>query len=255
MKRLLLFIAVSSAWAQPALAPPQLGFIADSAHSLHPVYGVAGNFVLGSAAATGVTSDAFSGSIGLLKTDSAVIAFDRQGNTLGSASAPAGPALFGFAGKGEAALAYIPGSGEIVRFTGGHFTPRTVTLDVPSVVSVAFPNIRQASLIVQRDGGLWQLRVELSDGHVDSQTALTGLTAPVLELPSEALVSSDSQGIVVTRPDGSQIHIAGRLPAHFVLQQMSEGWVQVSDADSAARFAVRVIAGHEGFYTLPEVRQ
>lgn len=256
MKRLLLFIAVSSAWAQPALAPPQLGFIADSAHSLHAVYGVAGNFVLGSAAATGVTAAAFSGLIGLLKTDSAVIAFDAQGKTLGNASAPAGPALFGFAEKGEAALAYIPGSREIVRFTGGHFTPRTVTLDVPSVVSVAFPSIRQASLIVQRDGsGLWELRVELSDGHVDSQTALTGLTAPILELPSKELVSSDSQGIVVTRPDGSQIHISGRLPAHFALQQMSAGWVQVSDLDSAARFAVRVIAGHEGFYTLPEVRQ
>ena len=254
MKHFLLFVAAASAWAQPALAPPQLGFIADSAHSLRPVFGVAGSFVLGSAAATGVTSAAFSGSLGLLKTDSAVVAFDPQGNTLASIGAAAGPALFGFAEKGDAALAYLPNSGEIIRFSGGRFTPRSVTVDASFVISVAFPNLRQASLIIQRDGGLWELRVGLADGSVDSQTALTGFAAPVLELPSQQLVASDTQGIVVRNPDGSERHIAARLPANFALLEMSNGWVQVVDLGSAARFAVRVTPGHEGFYMLPGVR-
>lgn len=254
MKRLLFFLAAASAWAQPALAPPQLGFVADTTGALRPVHGVAGNFLVGSPDATGVTAAAFSGSFGLLKTDSAVMAFDGRGKTLAQMGVAAGTALFAFLPAGEAAIAYIAQSGEIVRFSAGRFIPRTVAVDAASVVAVAFPNIREATLIEQREDGLWQVLVELGDGHIVSQTALNGLTAPVLALPSGDLVAGDAQGIVVKKADGSEVHIAGHLPAHFELRQMGGGWVEVNDLSSSARFAVRVTAGHEGFYMLPEVR-
>ena len=69
-----LLLASAGAWAQPAIAPPSLGFVEDSARSLRPAYGLAGNFILGPSVAGKIVSEAFSGSIGLLKTDSSLAA-------------------------------------------------------------------------------------------------------------------------------------------------------------------------------------
>ena len=81
MRLLSIFLLSAGAWAQPAIAPPQLGFIEDSARALRPAYGLAGNFILGPAVAGNIVSAAFSGSIGLLKTDSSLAAFDSHGKS------------------------------------------------------------------------------------------------------------------------------------------------------------------------------
>ena len=46
-----------------------------------------------------------------------------------------------------------------------------------------------------------------------------------------------------------------RLPASFSLQQMNQDWVQLTDLNSSARFAIRTTPGREGFYQLPESDQ
>ena len=240
----LVTLAAASAWAQPALTPPHLGFIADSRDNLRPVYGIAGNFVVGAPAASGAISAAFSGSCGLLKTDKAVVAFDPQGKTLASIDAPAGAALFAFAPSGDAALIYVAGT--LIRYGAGRFI--ALHTDSAEVIAVAWPD----SLIVQRGDGLWKL--SLVNGTVRSQIALNGVTAPVLALPSGELVSGDAHGFVLTKPDGSQVLIAAKLPARFSLQQLGDGWVGISDAASPARFALRVTPGREGFYRIPEAR-
>jgi len=256
MKRFaLFFLAAAAAWAQPAITPPQLGFIADGSGSLRPVYGVAGSFVLGDSAAAKVTSAAFSGSFGLAKLDSALIAYDAHGVTLSRIGASAGPALFGFSTDGQSALVYLPKSGEVLHYAAGRFIPRPLKLVDASVVSIAFPNPLEASVIIQREDGLWDIRARLSDGHVESQAAFKVLTAPVLELATGELVSAEDLGVLLTKPDGSQLHIPAQVPASFTLQQMSNGWLQIADLAGPARFAVRLTSGHEGFYTLPEARQ
>jgi len=69
MKQLLIAaILVASAAAQPAIRPPQMGFAGQADGTLRPVYGVAGNFILGPSVKAKVISQAFSGSLGLLKT-------------------------------------------------------------------------------------------------------------------------------------------------------------------------------------------
>jgi hypothetical protein len=77
----------------------------------------------------------------------------------------------------------------------------------------------------------------------------------VLALALGELVFSDAGGIVLRNPDGSEVHIAAQLPAKFSLQQMDGGWVQLSDLGAPRRFAIRVVAGREGFYQLPEAGQ
>src|ERR1700729_479425 len=111
-----LLIAATIVAAQSGIRPPQVGFAGNADGTLRPVYGVAGNFILGPSIAARVISQAFSGSIGLLKTESTLRAFNRQGQVLATTDAAEGPALFAFSPDGLTALAYVPSSNTLVQW-------------------------------------------------------------------------------------------------------------------------------------------
>jgi hypothetical protein len=257
---LAILLASASAWAQSAIAPPLLGFVEDSTHALRPAYGIAGNFVLGpdvsgTVAAGKIVSEAFSGSLGLLKTASSLAAFDSQGNLLASMDAAPGPALFAFSPGGATALAYVASDNALVEWRGNAFAP--VSLNSPdaiadAVLAIAFPTPFEASLLVQRKDTVWELKLPLGAAGIASQCGLIGVHPPVLALPSGDLVYRDTGGMVIRKPDASEVRIAASLPASFSLQQMNQDWVQLTDLNSSQRFAIRATPGREGFYRLPE---
>jgi hypothetical protein len=249
------FLAVS-AWAQPAIAPPQIGFIQDTAGTMRPVYGLAGNFLMGEPIAAGVISGAFSGSFGWTKTDSTVNVTDSQGQAIAAADAPDGPALFAFGSDGKPALAYLFLSNTLLQWSGAELTP--VPLDgaaiaADAVLSIAAPDSDHAAMLVQRKDGVWDLRVLLATGEVDSQAALPAVTAPACMLANGDVVSRDDDSLVVHKVDGSVVHIAARLPDSFSLQQMGDRWLQLRDLGNGGQFAVRISKDREGYYALPEV--
>jgi hypothetical protein len=249
----LLAILPTAAWAQHALAPPQVGFIRDSHREIRPVMGLAGNFLIGRAASTGIVSSAFSGFFGMLKSDSAVAVTDRQGRTIAGAEAPPGPALFAFSADGSPAFAYLEQSKSLRVWDGRRFHPGP---DIDqAVISIASRSSSVGALIVQREDGLWELGIELATGAIVSQTALPRITAPVLMLAGGGIVYRDAKGAVLRREDGSEKHIAAHLPKSFALGQMGDGWLQVTDLAGSRLFAVNVQPGHERLYLLPEVRQ
>jgi hypothetical protein len=235
------------AGAAAQIRPPQLGFAGAADGTLRPVYGVAGNFILGPPIGGKVISEAFSGSLGLLKTESTLAAFDGQGKVLATTDAAAGPALFAFSLDGKTALAYVASSNTLIEWSAGRFEAVAFRPEPDVVLAIALSNTLEASLIVQRSDGIWEVG--------SSQRALVGVTAPVLALASGELVFSDANGIVLRNPDGTEVHIAGRLPARFSLQQMDSQWVQLSDLATPRRFAIRVLSGHEGLYQLAEAGQ
>ncbi len=114
-----------------------------------------------------------------------------------------------------------------------------------TVVAIAMPNAFEQSLIIDRNGDLWELRAS-------SLEALPGVTVPVLALASGELLFRDTNGIVLRKIDNSEVHVAGTLPGKFSLQQMGSDWVQLSDLAGGRRFAIRISPGHEALYQLPE---
>ncbi|HTW64486.1 MAG TPA: hypothetical protein VME17_07720 [Bryobacteraceae bacterium] len=248
-------LSLSTLAAQTAIRPPQMGFAAAADGSLRPVYGVAGNFILGPAAAANVLSQAFSGSLGLLKTGSTLSAFDPQGHVLASIAVTDGPALFAFSPDGVTALAYVASSNTLIEWSGAKFSTVPFQPEADNILSIALPNAFEAALIVQRGDELWEVRLPLTHDQAASQQALPGLTAPVLALASGCLVFRDAGGIVLRQPDNSEVHIPAQLPASFSFQQMSSDWIQLADAATARRFAIRITPGREGFYQLPEAGQ
>ena len=255
MKFLLISLFAVSVWAQ--LAPPRVGFIQDSHGQVHPLNGLAGNFLVGGAASTGVVSAAFSGSFGLLKSATALTVIDQKGHALAKVAAPPGPALFAFSADGDPALAYFEHTNALRVWDGHRFQP--VELDAASlaakaVLTIAAPNSSLATLIVERDDCLWELGVRIASGRVVSQTGLPGVTAPVLMLASGELVYRDTHGVVLRWPDGSEKHIAAHLPRSLTFNQMAEGWVQVTDLATGRLFALSTQSGRERYYLLPEAR-
>ncbi len=240
-----------AAWAQ--LAPPQVGFIQDGHGQIHIVNGLSGNFVVGAAVSSGIISAGYSGSFGLLKSDSALIVVDQHGHGVASVVAPDGPALFAFAADGSPALAYFEQSKTLLVWDGHTFRPEGPQ-GIQAPLAIATLSSRQAEFIVQRDTGLWQLGVEIATGAIVSQTAIPGVTAPVLMPASGGVVYRDAQGVVVRRPDGSEKHIAAHLPESLTFSQMGTGWIQVTDLATGRLSAVNIQPGHEQFYLLPEVR-
>jgi hypothetical protein len=251
-----LFLVSAGGWAQSSLAPPQLGFVEDGAHALRPAYGLAGNFILGLSLAGNIVTEAFSGSFGLLKTASSLTAFDSQGKLLASLDVAPGPALFAFSPGGVTGLAYVASNHALIEWRASAFEP--VSLDYPEAISetvlaIAFLSPLEASLFIQRDDTVWKVNLPLGSVGTVSENALIGVHAPLLALPTGDLVYSDASGIVIRRTDATEVRIAASLPVGFSLQQMNRDWVQLTDLNRSARFAIRTTPGREGFYQLPEV--
>jgi hypothetical protein len=255
MKAYLTFFSLLStaAWAQHALAPPEVGFIQDGYSQIHIVNGLAGNFVVGAAVSSGIISVGYSGSFGLLKSDSALIVVDPKGRGVASVVAPAGPALFAFAADGSPALVYFEQSKTLLAWDGHTFQISGPTgTEVPLAIAALSP--KQAALIVQRENVLWELGIDIASGAIQSQTALPGITAPVLMPAAGGVVYRDAQGLVVRKPDGSEKHVPAHLPGTLALSQMGNGWIQITDLATGRLFAVNIQPGHEQSYLLPEVR-
>ena len=249
MKQILASFVFSAtlAAAQPAISPPQIGFVLDKTNAVRPVFGVAGSFTLGDSIGSDVVSGAFLGSFGFAKTSSAIAVFDRDGQILYATDAPPGPALFG------SQLAYLTQTRLLLRWTGTTLEPISLPFD-DEVLSIAQPDSAHASAIVRRDDGLWLVRSSLDSGAIEVQSAIPGVDAPVLILDDGGFVFQNQDGIVIRRSNGSEIPLAARLSEPVQIQSMGNGWLQITDA-GGPRLAVDIRQGREQIYQLPEAQQ
>lgn len=236
--------------SQPAIAPPQLGWVRDSNSGLRPVTGLAANFILGDSAADGVVSSAFSGSFGIVKTGTSLSVLDRDGQTVFRADAEAGAALFAFADDGTPAWVYLTQSQTLLKWTAGRLEPAVFNLDLLGgvVQAIASPARDVATVVVKREDGLW--RVDLDTG---TQTLLPGIDSPVLLRNNGALLYAGSQGLVLRQANGSDQPIEGSVAVES-FELMGKDWVHVTERDSSRHFAIRLEPGREQLYQLPEAQ-
>jgi len=84
MRRLIFALLAFSALApgQSGIGVPLIGFIRDAGNVLRPVYGIAGNFITGEAAATGVLRVTFNGRTGIAITGGGAYLFNSAGRFL-----------------------------------------------------------------------------------------------------------------------------------------------------------------------------
>jgi len=244
---------VMAAGGRPGVAPPQLGFIAGSDHSLRPVLGLPGNLLLGGPAAQDVLSAAWSGSFGLIKTSSSLLAFDVN-HMLASVDAVPGPALFAFLANGSPALALLTQTGTLYTWTGKTFDRVTFPADPlgGQTLAIAAPQADRISSIVQRDDGLWLEDMSTSGGGF-VQSALPGIQAPVLLQDDGTLLYTEQTAIVIRDPTGNERRIETGLSIGE-MHWMGSGWLHVLETNNGRQVAVRITLGAEKISQLPEAR-
>jgi len=209
MKFAAVFLLLSPGFisSQPVISPPEIGFVQDDANALRRVSGVAGSFRLGESIRTSVVSSAFSGTLGMAKTDSSIYVFDRAGLIIFKAPVKAGAALFAFSDDGGSGVAYLVREGKLLRWSGRSLV--RVALDADAiggdVLTIAQPSAAFGSMLVERAGRLWQLNLSLASGAIDTQHVLPGITAPVLLLNDGGLVSVDANGITLRPVNGTEM--------------------------------------------------
>ncbi len=243
-------VALSQVSSQPAIAPPQLGWVRDANSGLRPVTGLAANFILGDSVTDGVVSSAFSGSFGIVKTDASVSVLDRDGQTVFRADAEAGAALFAFADDGTPAFVYLTQSQTLLKWTSGRLEAAGFNLDILGgvVQAIASPARDLVTVVVKREDGLW--RVDLDTG---TQTLLPGIDGPVLLRNNGALLYAGSQRVALRQANGSDQPIEGSVAVES-FELMGKDWVHVTERDSSRHFAIRLEPGREQLYQLPEAQ-
>jgi hypothetical protein len=257
MKHAGILLVLVSGWinGQPPITAPQIGFAQDAKSGLRRVSGVAGSFQLSDPIRTGVASSAFSGSLGMAKTETALSVFDAAGQILFQIPVKPGAALFAFADDGESALAYLAHEQALLWWSRGALT--SVALDSRAadgeLRSIAQPSATQASILLDRGGSLWALSVSLASGAIEFQRTVRATGSAALLLNNGDLLFDDPEGVTLDRANGIRIHFDAKLSGHIALRQMGAGWVEISDA-GGRHFALKLQPGRERLYQLPEAR-
>jgi hypothetical protein len=245
---ILVSLCLGTGSAQEPLAAPLVGWLRDGGQ-LRAMYGIPGNFLPGPAVRDAVWSAAFSGTEGVVKTDSEVITLDRAGQPLRALAAPSGPALFAFDRAGHAEWCYFRHLRQLRHLAGGE-DPANLSELSGSVLALGSDG-GNANLLVSRGAELWRVTVSV-DGQVLAEESLRGLPAggPAAVSQDGTIVAADGAALVVRRPLAEDCLVA--LPARAEgLELMGEGWVRVGQPDGAPPLALHLTKAGVSVYRLP----
>jgi hypothetical protein len=193
---------------------PKLGTMLTHSGEARVVSGIAGSVTIGDAVAAGVVSMGCSRAVCLFLTEPALISFDESG-----------------------ALVYFLETRMLARWQGGVYTP------VEFAVTGEIIAIRSGLFAVRRQGGVWIVR----NGDQIVQ-ALPRSTRAVILLADGVLFTTANETIL-RRADGSELRFAIEPVRSF--SWISDHYVQAIGRN--ASYAIRIDAGRERAFELPEV--
>lgn len=225
MKLLPIVLATGLACAQ-SLSPPLLGIARDEMNRLRPVYGIAGNFILGQADGGEVLSMAFSGKLGFAKTATQLLLLDENGAASAQYPAPPGNALFAFYANGTPAFCYFEATGELWQIVGN------------AIEAVQSPELDAGDRVLA-------LKVTGRTPQLISRNTAGQPNGPVLAIAG-GILRAGGAGLLWQLDAGPQIDI----PIDGVirsLDQIGDGWTLV--ATPAGNYVLRIATGK--VYRLP----
>ncbi len=256
----LLLLGAAVAAAQSPLDRPRIGYMVDGGGALRAVYGTAANFILGEALSSGNTSCASSSSSALVKTPEEVILVDAGGEISNRWALAGSEALFAFHSDGAPALVFLPEGVSLLRVAEDRLDAIPVDMErlAGKVTAIAAPDRSSALLAVARGEEIWLITVSVESGELTDERLLAGVTGPV-HLAGDGGVLYRSEGDLVWRSgsgDEKRFTLSAEVRSYAPLRA---GWVAVvaqhEGAERPTRYALRLEAGREGFYQLPEVAQ
>jgi hypothetical protein len=191
------------------------------------VHGVAGNFWLGEAMASGVLSVSCFERLCLAKTDSKIL------SATGRADAPSGPAIFWV--DRDDGFVFFPETRTFARWHDDSLDP------LDWVVDGEVLSMDSAGIVIRREGHVWIVR---PDGEVVDW--VTDTVGPVLLLADELLFAMSDE-LILRRHDGSELRFP--LIGATAISAMSAHYAAIRAGDST--YALRIESGREQLFLLP----
>lgn len=236
----LAMLLLSCAWlsGQSGLNRPFAGQMIDLQGFLRPVYGLSGNFNVEGPVAERVLASACSLTLCLAKTESALVS---AGDVT---PAPPGDARIALDSTG--ATVYFAQTRQFERWQNGSLTMLNLSVE-GSVLSLA-STASGLAIAVERSGIVW---IVSPDGSI-LDTLPPGAGA-VLVLPT-VIVYTETGSLVLRKSDHSELRFAapGIDPNTSSLTALGDGYVEAGSA--SLLYALRIVAGRERLFQLPQPR-
>jgi hypothetical protein len=214
---------------------------------------VAGVFVAGDAAQTGVVSAACSDRLALAKTEQAIEVRDSAMQLEGRWPAPSGPARFAFSRSGAIAFAYFERTHELRYYEpkrGLRRLPLPNELD-GEVLALAVPDALHLSAVVRGESGVRLVRIAAFRGLVEQEIPLDGIPDAVWLDRDGTLIFGDGTDIVIRRPNRADERLA--LPGKAsAIAQIGENFVNIALQSGAAPAVLDLRDGRERVLRVPE---
>ena len=256
----LLFVGAVFSAAQSPLDRPRIGYLVDSSGALRPLYGTAANFILGEVLSSGHASCASSNTATLVKTPEAILLIGPDGDEKARWAETRGEAMFAFHTDGAAALVLLAEGPALLRVVEDRLEP--VPMDVErlggKVVAVAAPDRASALLGVARGEEIWLVKVATESGAVLDERLLPGVAGRVHLVGDGSVLYTDRGELVWRATDGIEQRFALEAVVD-AFAPLGASWVAITarhaDAEGVTHYGLRLDAGREGLYQLPEVAQ
>ncbi|MCL5742451.1 MAG: hypothetical protein M1541_00790 [Acidobacteria bacterium] len=203
-------------------------------------------------------SGASSNRIALVKTPNEVLLAGPEGDVKQRWAAPGGDALFAFHADSTPALVFFPEGSSLARVMEDRL--EVVPVDTGrlggTIVSVAAPDHENAYLAVQRSEGTWLLKISTGNGDVLDERLLAGVAGRVHLLGDGGVLRGENGDLVWRAADGVERRFP--LAAEVVsYAPLGTAWIAIAarheGAGGLTRYGLRLEAGREGLYQLPEV--
>ena len=243
-------LCLAAALAASNWTAPLVGVARDAKNLLHPVYGVAGNFVLRGAFGGEVVNWAFDASGGLVETDGELRVLDARANVIERRAAPADEVIL------SPRYAFFPKTGELWAAGAGAIVIEPAAI-AGRVIALGPADQRGIVLAACRANQLWLLTFNINDGALLHESAPGGalgeqacaggrgllvLRDRLLVVSAREIVIQTAAGherrLAISPADGAKIHRAG------------EDAVQVEIPGSQSMF-VHIATDGERVFELP----
>jgi hypothetical protein len=252
MSRLKFFVSVLSLGAallSAQITPPRIGFARFSDKTLHPVYGVNSNFIVGDALLTSVSAASFSNQFGIVAIPGHIQVLRSNLTVIADYESTDSAPVVGIEGDASTAVAWIPSRQTLLHWDGSALAPvKVLALDSP-VISVRLKNAKTAEFLLAQSGAVAKASISLDNGTIVGFRTVPAAQSPAIEQSSYTLWVHN--GVLRIETANGIIQETPLFAVDVRLERISSDWVQIASRSSNQAWLLHLTTSALQLYELP----
>jgi hypothetical protein len=235
---LLVLVCVAAIPVSAQLSAPRVGNSRYADGTVHSVFGLDANFVVGPQWLT-ATAASFSDQGGLVASSGKIQLLRPDGTVAGEyATAEANP-LLGIDGDLNTAAAWLPSTHTLLWWSGTGFTATQVAGELPGAATSIQSNGSTATfLVTAADGSVLRTTVTLASGDITSVDVVPGARGPAFAQGSFVVFHAE-RGLAVEQANGDIRTLSFAAP-DLQIERMSSQWLHIHSSAANQDWALHL---------------